>query len=62
VDWNILLGGYTGWRVFSAHMMAEHVACMNEKRNSYSVSLGKPEERKPLGKLSICKRIRLKLD
>jgi hypothetical protein len=27
-----------------------HAACMGEKKNGYSVSVGKPEEERPLGR------------
>jgi hypothetical protein len=32
--------------------LAGHVAWMGEVRNAYSILVGKPEEKRPLGKLS----------
>jgi hypothetical protein len=29
---------------------AEHVACMGERKGAYRIFMGKPEERRPLGR------------
>jgi hypothetical protein len=40
--------------------LAGHVACMGLKRNAYMVLVGKPEEKRPLGRHSVDGRIILR--
>jgi hypothetical protein len=37
-----------------------HIACMTDKRNAYKVLVGKPEGKRPLGRLGIAGRIILR--
>jgi hypothetical protein len=37
-------------RIIKSRRWAGHVARMGEKRNAYRISVGKPEEKRPLGR------------
>jgi hypothetical protein len=39
-----------------------HAACMEEIRNSYKILFGKPEEKRPLGKLRLRQEGNIKMD
>jgi hypothetical protein len=41
---------------------AEHVARMGEKRNAYRILVGKPEEKRPLGRQKLREVDNIKMD
>jgi len=41
---------------------AEHVACMGESRGIYRVLVGKPEQKRPLGRLRRRREDNIKMD